>query len=242
MLTHLSARFRDCQGIHRRDLLKVGVLGGLGPSLDRCYKAQGAKNSTTKTSTASSSDTRGHQPYDTFDPVTDAPKVNAASTVISTANPGVSSPTSCPEWPRVEALFTPAELNPKNHHGVADQYVFPAAGESRTHLPDIWLDRQPSEGSSTMPPFVQLGDNVDRTNGGGKYRPEHNPFVHAIQRGVARHSCRPACDSPHRASPNHVASTDARAPMHLCIPEHSTNTKGGLNLITALKRRPLLKS
>src|SRR5262249_22880039 len=76
--------------------------------------------------------------------------------------------------------------NPRNAgHGVADQYclsgrpvnptlIYPCYGAILSHQKGF---------KTRMPPFVQLGDNVDRTVGGGTagyLGLEHNPFeIHA---------------------------------------------------------------
>jgi hypothetical protein len=190
MLSHLSARFRDCDGVHRRDLLKVGLLGGLGLSLPDLFAGRAAaKGKNAKDVNCIIIWTRGGTSHhDTFDPKPDAPQsVRGEYGVINTAVPGVKFTDILPRMARsLKQYALLRSWNPKNAgHGVADQYVlsgqpfnpaliYPCFGSVVSHQKGF---------KTQMPPFVQLGDQVDRTNGGGTsgyLGQEHNPFeIHA---------------------------------------------------------------
>ena len=191
MLNHFSAHFRDCEGIRRRDLLKAGILGGLGLSLPSLFasRASAREIRSDKDVNCIVIWTRGGTSHhDTFDPKPDAPQsVRGEFGVINTAVPGVRFAEILPRMARELGRYALLRSwNPHNAgHGVADQYVlsgremnpaliYPTYGSIVSHQKGF---------KTRMPPFVQLGDNVDRTNGGGTagyLGQEHNPFeIHA---------------------------------------------------------------
>ena len=186
MLNFLTSWTRDCEGIHRREFLRVGALTGLGLSLPMLF----AKRAIAKERGASDVSciliwTRGGTSHhDTFDPKPDAPlSVRGEFGVIPTAVPGVKFteilPRMASELGRYGLL---RGWNPKNAgHGIAEYYmlsghpfnpslIYPSYGSVLSH----------EKGFRThMPPYVQLGDQVDRINGGGTagyLGLEHNPF------------------------------------------------------------------
>jgi hypothetical protein len=188
MLTFFTNPTRDCDGLHRRDFLKVGVLSGLGLSLPALF----ARNRLMASHGKGSSDVNciliwsrgGTSHHDTFDPKPEAPtSVRGEFDVIDTAVPGVKFTEILPNMAR--ALKDYALLrgwNPRNAgHGVADQYqmsghpvnpalIYPCYGSVLASYKGF---------KTRMPPFVQLGDQVDRTSGGGTagyLGMEYNPF------------------------------------------------------------------
>jgi hypothetical protein len=189
MLTHLPTTFRDCDGVHRRDLLKVGLLGGLGLTLPGLLarRAQ-AREAGRDISCILIWSRGGTSHHDTFDPKPDAPQsVRGEYGVIRTAVPGVQFADILPRMAReLKRYALLRSWNPKNgSHGHADQYVlsgrqvnpaliYPTYGSVVSHQKGF---------KTRMPPFVQLGDQVDRTVGGGTagyLGQEHNPFeIHA---------------------------------------------------------------
>jgi hypothetical protein len=189
MLSHLPATFRDCEGLHRRDLIKVGLLGGLGLTLPGLFARRAmAKESHKDVSCILIWSRGGTSHHDTFDPKPDAPQaVRGEYGVIRTAVPGVQFADILPRMARSLSRYALLRgWNPKNgSHGHADQYVlsgrpvnpaliYPTYGSIVSHQKGF---------KTRMPPFVQLGDQVDRTVGGGTagyLGQEHNPFeIHA---------------------------------------------------------------
>lgn len=191
MLHAFPATFADCEGIRRRDLLKVGVLGGLGLGLPGLFAAQARARElrSDKDVNCIIIWTRGGTSHhDTFDPKPEAPQsVRGEYGVISTAVPGVKFTDILPRMARELRRYALLRgWNPKNAgHGVADQYVlsgrevnpaliYPTYGSIVGHQKGF---------KTRLPPFVQLGDQVDRTNGGGTagyLGAEYNPFeIHA---------------------------------------------------------------
>ncbi|HEX3151741.1 MAG TPA: DUF1501 domain-containing protein [Gemmataceae bacterium] len=185
MLSHFAANFRDCEGVHRRDLIKVGLLGGLGLSLPGFLASRAhAKDSRKEVSCILIWTQGGTSHHDTFDPKPEAPQaVRGEYGVIRTAVPGVQFADIVPRMAR--SLNRYAVLrgwNPKNgSHGHADQYVmsgrsvnpaltYPTYGSVVSHQKGF---------KTRMPPFVQLGSAIDRRFGGGTcgyLGQEHNPF------------------------------------------------------------------
>jgi hypothetical protein len=188
MFNLLPSWTRDCEGIHRREFLRVGALTGLGLSLPMLF----ARKDALAKEGRSASDisciliwTRGGTSHhDTFDPKPDAPvSVRGEYGVISTAVPGVKFAEILPRMARELNRYALLRgWNPKNAgHGIAEYYmlsghpfnpslIYPSYGSVLSH----------EKGFKTrMPPYVQLGENVDRINGGGTagyLGLEHNPF------------------------------------------------------------------
>jgi hypothetical protein len=174
MLSFTTGVSRDCDRVSRRSFLQVGALAGLGVSLPLVLAAKQSR-------AASSSSganciliwTRGGTSHhDTFDPKPDAPvSVKGEYGFIDTAIPGVKFTEIVPTFAKELKRFALLRgWNPKNgSHGTADQYVM-------SGRPFNQAVRYPTYGSvvsyhlgfqTAMPPFVQLGTEVDRRFGGG---------------------------------------------------------------------------
>jgi len=126
----------------------------------------------------------GTSHHDTFDPKPDAPvSVKGEFGFIDTAIPGVKFTDIVPTFAKEAKRFGLLRgWNPKNgSHGTADQYVMSGRPMSQAV-------RYPTYGSvvrhhlgfkSALPPFIQLGTEVDRRFGGGSpgiLGLEHGPF------------------------------------------------------------------
>ncbi len=177
-----------CEGVSRRSFLQVGALGGLGlalPQLLAARKLQAAPSPSTVTNCILIWTRGGTSHHDTFDPKPQAPaSVKGEFGVIDTAIPGVKFTDIVPNMARELGRYALLRgWNPKNgSHGSADQWVM----SGRRFNPAV---AYPTYGSvvsyyhgfkSAMPPFVQLGDQVDNRFGGGTAGVlglEHNPFA-----------------------------------------------------------------
>ncbi len=201
MLDLLPGRVRDCQGIRRREFLKLGALAGLGVSLPSWFaarQAHAARSAAPDVSCILIWTRGGTSHHDTFDPKPDATaSVRGEFGVLRTAVPGVVFADVLPRLAR--ELHRYALLrgwNPKNAgHGIADQYclsgqphnpalIYPCYGAVLSHLKGF---------KTHLPPHVQLGPAVDRTNGGGTagfLGLEHNPFEILSDPNVERFSVR----------------------------------------------------
>jgi len=186
VFTCTTGNSRDCDGVSRRSFLQVGALAGLGVSLPLALAAKKARGA----STGSGVNcilvwTRGGTSHhDTFDPKPDASvSVKGEFGVIDTALPGVKFTDVCPTFAKEAKRFSLLRgWNPKNgSHGTADQYVMSGRPFSQAM-------RYPTYGSvvsqhlgfkSALPPFIQLGTEIDRRFGGGSpgiLGLEHAPF------------------------------------------------------------------
>ena len=174
MLDLLSGWTRDCEGVSRRSFLQVGALAGLGVSLPLALSARkGLAASSGSGANCILIWTRGGTSHhDTFDPKPEAQvSVRGEFSAIDTAVPGVQFteivPTFAKELKRFGLL---RGWNPKNgSHGSADQYVM-------SGRPFNQAVRYPTYGAvvshhlgfkTAMPPYVQLGTEIDRRFGGG---------------------------------------------------------------------------
>jgi uncharacterized protein (DUF1501 family) len=186
MLNMLFETSRDCERVSRRSFLQVGALGGLGLSLPTFLAARKALGAPGKGEiNCILIWTRGGTSHhDTFDPKPDAPvAVRGEFNVIDTAIPGVKFTEVCPNMAKEAGRFALLRgWNPQNgSHGTADQWVmsgrkfnqavaYPCYGSVTSYYHGF---------KSVMPPFIQLGTNVDRRFGGGSaglLGLAHNPF------------------------------------------------------------------
>ncbi len=188
MLSLLPGSSWNCDGRTRRDFLKLGVLSGVGASLPmllRARQAAASQGHATRDMNCILIWTRGGTSHhDTLDPKPQAPlSVRGEFESIDTAIPGVQFTEIVP---RLAASLDRFALlrgwNPKNgSHGAADQWVmsgrrfnaalaYPTYGSVVSHQKGF---------RSAMPPFMQLGNAIDRRFGGGTagiLGLEHNPF------------------------------------------------------------------
>ncbi len=185
MLGHVTRSDRNCEGVSRRNLLQIGALTGLGISLPDLIAAASSGSSAASTANCILIWTRGGTSHhDTFDPKPEAPlSVRGEFSAISTAVPGVQFTECIPNMARhLNRFALLRSWNPKNgSHGHADQYVMSGRKFNQAlHYPCFGSVVSWHHGfKSALPPFVQLGSQVDRRFGGGSAGVlglEHNPF------------------------------------------------------------------
>ncbi len=173
----IGKRSKDCRGLSRRELLRVGGLSALGLSLPGFFRLQEAAAAAGH---AKRTDVRcilmwmrgGPSHIDTFDPKPDAPaEIRGEFSTIQTKLPGIRISEHLPNLARqFDKLSLIRGHNPKNaSHGRADAYML----SGRSFNPSVTF---PTFGSviakergyhDGMFPFVQLGRNVDRRFRGG---------------------------------------------------------------------------
>jgi len=192
MLDLLNGLVRNCERVDRRAFLKIGSLGGLGISLPLLLQQKQAQAKAGK----SAGDVNcifvwtlgGTSHHDTLDPKPNASAgVRGPFGVVDTAVPGVKFTEVCPRLAQELGRYSLLRSwNPKNaSHGFADQYCmsgrFPNQALTYPCMGSVISHEQGFK--SALPPFVQLGNYVDRTfNGGtaGFLGLEHSPFeIHA---------------------------------------------------------------
>lgn len=175
MLSFLPGQDRNCETVSRRHVLQVGSLTGLGlslPSFLAARKSLGSESSVAEANCILIWTRGGTSHHDTFDPKPEAPlSVKGEFGVIDTAIPGVQFTEIVPNMARELNRFALLRSwNPENgSHGSADQFVM----SGRKFNPSL---PYPTFGSvvswhkgfkSALPPFIQLGNQVDSRFGGG---------------------------------------------------------------------------
>ncbi|MFG0333703.1 MAG: DUF1501 domain-containing protein [Maioricimonas sp. JB049] len=189
MLSLMNRTLQDCERVSRRGLLQLGALGGLGISLPGLLAARSARAAAGLRGPDRNCIliwTRGGTSHhDTFDPKPQAPvSVKGEFGVIDTAVPGVQFTDIVPNMARELNRFALLRSwNPQNgSHGVADQYVMSGRKfNAALHYPTYGSVVSWNKGfQSALPPFVQLGTQIDARFGGGAagiLGLEHNPFT-----------------------------------------------------------------
>ena len=240
-----------CDGVNRRSFLQIGALGGLGLSLSSYLQNAAASTAKSPTNCILIWTRGGTSHHDTLDPKPDAPtSVRGEYGVIDTAIPGVKFTEICPNLAKHADKFSVLRgWNPRNgSHGTADQYVmsgrkfnqavaYPTFGSVLSHYHGF---------RTAMPPFIQLGTNVDRRFGGGSagiLGLEHMPFEIDADPNAAKFSVRditpPTGVSFERIDRRQSAlarldalqrNTDVQQPAFAALDEHY---KAAINMITA---------
>ncbi|MFP6676070.1 MAG: DUF1501 domain-containing protein [Pirellulaceae bacterium] len=188
MLHLLPGITRNCEGVSRRSFLQVGSLAGLGLALPQLLRQKQLLADEGR----GASDVNcillwtrgGTSHHDTFDPKPNAPvSVRGEFQTIGTATPGVQFTEIVPNMAKHQKRYALLRgWNPQNgSHGSADQWVmsgrkfnqaigYPTYGSVVSHFHGF---------RSSLPPFVQLGSQVDSRFGGGTagiLGLSHNPF------------------------------------------------------------------
>ena len=188
MLDHFRVSSRNCQGVSRRQFLRVGALSGLGLSLPGLFagqRAAAARGKPVKDVNCILIWTLGGTSHhDTFDPKPDAPaSVRGEFGTVATSVPGVRFAEVAPRMARELGRFgLLRSLNPRNgSHGTADFMMMSGHNFSSTTIyPTYGSVISHQKGFKTkMPPFVQLGSYVEKGFGGGTagyLGIIHNPF------------------------------------------------------------------
>jgi hypothetical protein len=177
---------RSCDGISRRNLLRVGALSAFGLSLPDYLRARAAAAETGKEVSCILLWLQGGISHiDSFDPKPEAPvEVRGEFGVVDTNVPGIQLCDPLPMLARHQDKYAILRsLNPRNgSHGVADAYMltghpfnpaltYPAYGAV------VSREKGDREG---MPPYVQVGTAIDQRFGGGVagfLGDQYNPFV-----------------------------------------------------------------
>ena len=185
MLNLFPQRLNDCQSTSRRNfMLQIGAIGGLGLSLDGLLRAAERSTQQSDVSCILIWTRGGTSHHDTLDPKPKAKaEVRGDFGVIDTVLPGVQFTDQMPNFAKSVGQFSVMRnLNPKNgSHGTADAFMM----SGHKFNPSITY---PCFGSvvakekgfkGTIPPFIQVGTQVDRRfNGGlaGYLGIANNPF------------------------------------------------------------------
>jgi Protein of unknown function (DUF1501) len=187
MFNLLSGSRMHCDGVSRRDMIRVGSLGLAGISLPRLLQAKAAnpRGVQDRKNVIVMWMQGGPSHIDSFDPKPAAPAdIRGEFAAIPTRTPGCKVSEHLPRLASRSDLFSIVRsgYSYNGSHGVADAYMLSGW---RFNVSTIY----PTYGSVVsrelgyrrgMPPFVQLGTSIDnRFNGGvaGYAGAEHNPFL-----------------------------------------------------------------
>lgn len=180
---------RDCEGVTRRQLLRIGTAGAVGLSLPRLLQSRAFADSAGKPKRDDLSlillwMQGGPSHIDTFDMKPEAPvEIRGEFSTIPTNVPGTSICEHLPKLAKQADKFSiiRSGYSYNGSHGVADAYML----SGWRYSPSV---AYPCYGSviskelgyrKSMPPHVQLGLNVDRRFMGGVagfLGNEFNPF------------------------------------------------------------------
>lgn len=185
MLNLFSRRDNNCElGARRRFMMQVGSLTGLGLSLDTVLRAQ-ETSSAPKDLNCILIWTRGGTSHiDSIDPKPLASQdVRGEFSTISTALPGIRFTELMPHFSaRLKEFSILRNLNPRNgSHSVADAIMMSGKPMNPTVTYPCFgsvIAREKGKRNS-LPPFIQLGSNVDRrmrAGLAGYLGLEYNPF------------------------------------------------------------------
>jgi hypothetical protein len=177
---------RSCDGITRRNFLRVGSLAAFGLTLPDLLRARASAASNDRDVSCILLWLQGGISHiDSFDPKPEAPvEIRGEFGVIDTNVPGIAL---CDPLPRLaqhqDKYSILRSLNPRNgSHGVADAYMLTGHPFNQAIIYPTFgsvVAREKGDRNS-MPPFVQLGTNVDQRFGGGVagfLGDQYNPFV-----------------------------------------------------------------
>ncbi len=179
---------RSCDGITRRDMLRVGTLAGLGLSLPRFFEL-----SARASGSQSGKDVScvllwlqgGISHVDSFDPKPEAPEeIRGEFGVIGTNVAGIMLCDPLPKLAQHQDKYSILRsLNPRNgSHGVADAYMMSGHpfSQALTYPAYGAVVAKERGDQRSMPPYVQLGSSIDQRFGGGVagfLGDQYNPFV-----------------------------------------------------------------
>lgn len=173
MLNLLPGISSDCRGLQRRNFLQVGTLGGLGLGLPQWLRAKESRSSNDREMSCILVWTLGGTSHhDTFDPKPEAPQaIRGEFNTIPTAVPGVHFSELLPRLSKeLNRYAVMRSLNPlTGAHGAADYVMLSGRRFSPVTIPPCYgsvISQQ--QGFKTLfPPFVQLGNAVNKFVGGG---------------------------------------------------------------------------
>lgn len=177
---------RSCDGVTRRDVLRVGSLAAFGLSLPEFLRARAMGAGTGRDVSCILLWLQGGISHiDSFDPKPEAPaEVRGEFGVIDTNVAGIRVCEPLPKLAAHQDKFSILRsLNPRNgSHGVADAYMLTGHpfNQSITY-PSFGAVISKEKGDrNSMPPYVQVGTAIDQRFGGGVagyLGDQYNPFV-----------------------------------------------------------------
>jgi hypothetical protein len=177
---------RSCDGISRRNVLRIGSLTALGLSLPDLLRARANAAHTGKDVSCIALWLQGGISHiDSFDPKPEAPaEIRGEFGAIDTNVAGIRVCDPLPRLAQHQDKFSILRsLNPRNgSHGVADAYMLTGHpfNQSITYPSFGAVVAKEKGDRNRMPPYVQLGVAIDQRFGGGVagfLGDQYNPFI-----------------------------------------------------------------
>ncbi|MEA2632898.1 MAG: hypothetical protein QOE66_3117 [Chloroflexota bacterium] len=177
---------RSCDGVNRRHFLRVGSLAAFGLSLPDWLRAKAHASTSGKDVSCILLWLQGGISHiDSFDPKPDAPvEIRGEFGVIDTNVAGIRLCDPLPMLAQHQDKYSILRsLNPRNgSHGTADAYMMTghAFSQAITYPTYGSVIAKEKGDLNSMPPFVQVGANVDQRFGGGIagfLGDQYNPFI-----------------------------------------------------------------
>jgi hypothetical protein len=177
---------RSCDGVNRRHFLRVGSLAAFGLSLPDWLRAKAHASTPGKDVSCILLWLQGGISHiDSFDPKPDAPvEIRGEFGVIDTNVGGIRLCDPLPMLAQHQDKYSILRsLNPRNgSHGTADAYMMTghAFSQAITYPTYGSVIAKEKGDLNSMPPFVQVGTNVDQRFGGGIagfLGDQYNPFI-----------------------------------------------------------------
>src|SRR2546426_7940085 len=170
MLSFLSGFGRNCEGVTRREFLRVGAIGAFGLSLPAVLRQRALGAADPKKDNISCIlmwMQGGPSHIDTMDPKPNAPvEIRGEFKAIPTCVPGIQISEHLPKLAQQldKTSILRSLTSPDSSHGTADHFMmsgfrFNPSVTYPTYGSVIAKEKGYRHG---MPPFVQLGTHVDR--------------------------------------------------------------------------------
>ncbi len=176
----------SCDGVTRRDFLRVGSLSAFGLGLADLLRARASAAPRGRDVSCILLWLQGGISHiDSFDPKPEAPaEIRGEFGVIDTSVPGIKVCDPLPKLARHQDKYSILRsLNPRNgSHGVADAYMLTGHPFNQAlTFPSFGAVLSKEKGDrNSMPPYVQLGQAIDQKFGGGAagfLGDQYNPFI-----------------------------------------------------------------
>lgn len=177
---------RDCEGISRRDFIRVGGLSALGISLPGLLQSQSARAATAPAKREISCILLwmggGPSHIDTFDPKPDAPAdIRGSFSTIKTNIPGTNVSEHLPKIAKqmdklsvIRSVTSPDGTHETATHYLLSGYPFTPAIEYPGYGSVVAREKGFQNG---MPPYMMFGAMPNNHGGGGYMGAVYNPFV-----------------------------------------------------------------
>src|SRR5437016_560495 len=182
MFDFITGKHTDCDGVTRRDFLRVGGLAALGLTLPDLMRVAQANPGKKDVSCILLWMGGGPSHIDTFDPKPDAPQeIRGEFKAIPTNVKGIQISDKLPKLAKQADKFSilRSVTSPDGSHETATHYLLTGyPGNPSVVYPSygsvIAREKGPNEG---LPPYMMFGGLQFGYGGAGYMSPQYNPFI-----------------------------------------------------------------